>query len=174
MDPKGIISHCWFVIWTFEHLSNLLKWSVYGLICVSFAILSTTVRDVYKTSYFYGLIITFCSYSRVVTLACYMKCNLFKTKLQKLNQTHFMYVSLKLIASWIFRFICSSYAWLCVYLCFVEWVGWSIMLFFVSFTNFSFLYFSTSSNQSTCMLETFSVWFSFGVLFVGLDRVHVS
>lgn len=89
MDPKGIISHCWFVIWTFEHLSNLLKWSVYGLICVSFAILSTTVRDVYKTSYFYGLITTFCSYARVVTLACYMKCNLFKTKLRKLKPNAF-------------------------------------------------------------------------------------
>lgn len=97
-----------------------------------------------------------------------------KQNCENSNQTHFMYVSLKLIASWIFRFICSSYAWLCVYLCFVEWVGWSIMLFFVSFMSFSFLYFSTSSNQSTCMLETFSVWFSFGVLFVGLDRVHVS
>lgn len=89
MDPKGIISHCWFVIWTFEHLSNLLKWSVHGLICVSFAILSTTVRDVYKTSYFYGLITTFCSYARVVTSACYMKCNLFKTKLRKLKPNAF-------------------------------------------------------------------------------------
>lgn len=165
---------CHLNIWTFvEFIEMECIRSDMRLICHTLDYCARCIQnELFLWAYHHFLLI--CESRDVGLLQCYMKCNLFKTKLQKLNQTHFMYVSLKLIASWIFRFICSSYAWLCVYLCFVEWVGWSIMLFFVSFTNFSFLYFSTSSNQSTCMLETFSVWFSFGVLFVGLDRVHVS
>lgn len=56
----------------------------------------------------------------------------------------------------------------------MEWVGWSIAFLLLYNDIFFFsIFFSANSNQSTCMLETYSDRFSFSASFVGFLSVHV-